>query len=284
MVFDWFGTFDNFSLKSNLIATLVIFFQALFLNYISSSNSILYRDSLLPGLFFVLINSLYPQQLFLSPQILANTFVILLLYRLCYLYESNTPLLLVFDAGIFLGIGLLFSYDLIIYLPFILISVLYMTSFNLRYWMVAIFGIILPIYFLGVIFYLSNHLKDFITSFNYSYTKNYFNTIDISLKQSMVWMVLIPVFVFSSFDIQANFFRNKVKTRRIQLVIYIMSLFGIISVFAENHNFIFGLCFLSVALSVVLANFFISEKKKILKEIIFLFFVFCSIYYQYFHQ
>lgn len=283
MVFTWFDSFGDFSLRSNMISTLIIFSQALLVNYITASHAVLYKESLLPAVFFVILNSLYPQQLFLSPQILANTFIILLLFRLCYLYESNIPLLLVFDAGIYLGIGLLLSYDLIIYLPFILISVLYMTSFNFRYWLVAIIGIILPIYFLGVIFYLTDHLKDLISSFNYSYNKNYFNALDITLKQSLIWIVIIPVFFLSSFDIQNNFFRNKVKTRRIQLVVFIMSVFGVISVFAENHSFVFGLCFLSVAVSIILANFFISDKKKVLKELIFAFLVICSLYYQYFN-
>ncbi|MBC7381368.1 MAG: hypothetical protein H7296_00045 [Bacteroidia bacterium] len=284
LVFDWLRSFGGFELKTNLIATLFVFFQALLVNYISSSHSILYKDSFLPAAFFVLLNSIYPEQLVLSPQLFANTFIILLLYRLCYLYESKIPLLLVFDAGILLGFGLLFSYDLIIYLPFILISVLYMTSFNFRYWMVAVFGIILPAYFLGVIFFLTNHLKDFIASFQYSLNKSYFNPIAIQFQQGLIWLVIIPVFIFSSFNIQLNFYRHKVKTRRIQLVILIMLLFGIISVFAENQSFMFGLCFLSVSLSFILSNFFISDKRWLMKEVTFYGLIFCAVYYQYFNH
>ncbi len=284
LVFDWLRSFGGFGLKTNLLATLFVFSQALLVNYISASHSILYKDNLLPALFFVLLNSLYPEQLVLSPQLLANTFIILLLYRLCYLYESKIPLLLVFDAGILLGLGLLFSYDLIIYLPFILISVLYMTSFNLRYWMVAIFGIIVPAYFLGVIFFLTNHLKDFISSFEYSLNKSYFHPIAIQFQQGLIWLIIIPIFIFSSIDIQINFYRHKVKTRRIQLVILIMLLFGIVSVFAENQSFMFGLCFLSVSLSIVMANFFISEKRWMLKEITFYGLICCAVYYQYFNH
>lgn len=284
LVFDWIRSFGAYEFKSHLIATVFIFFQALLVNYISSSQSILYKDNLLPALFFVLLNSLYPQQLVLSPQILANTFIILLLYRLCYLYESKLPLLLVFDAGILLGLGLLFNYDLIIYLPFILISVLYMTSFNLRYWMVAIFGIVLPAYFLGVIFFLTNHLNDFIYSFQYSLNKSYFNPIGIQFQQGVVWLLIIPIFIFSFIDTQFNFYRHKVKTRRIQLVLLIMLLFGVISVFAENQSFMYGLCFLSVSLSFAMANFFISEKRWMLKEITFYGLILCAVYYQYFNN
>ncbi len=272
-----------FTHMNSLIAILLLLVQGLLINYISSTHEILYKNSVLPGLFYILINSIYPEQLQLTPQLLSNTFIILLFNRLCYLYESPQPLFLVFDAGIWLGLGILLDYDLIIYLPFILVSVLYMTTFNLRYWLVAIFGIIVPGYFLGVLFYLTNHLNDFLVSFQFSFVKSYFNPIGITLKEGFIWFLIIPAFVFSVFELQLNFLRNKVKTRRVQLIILIMQLFGIISVLAENQGYIFGLTFLAPALAFLLANYFLRSQRKWLKEILFLGMIICMMYYHYFN-
>lgn len=269
---------------NEVLAILLLIIQALMINYISSSHEVLYKNTVLPGLFFVLLNSIYPEQLQLTPQLISNTFLILLFNRLCYLYESSQPLFLVFDAGMLLGVGLLFDYDLIIYLPFILISVLYMTSFNLRYWMVAILGIVVPSYFLGVLFYLTNHLNDFLVSFEYSVRKSYFNPIGITFKESLIWILIIPAFVFSTIELQANFLRNKVKSRRIQLIILVLLLFGIISVLAENQGYIFGLSFLAVSLSYLLANYFVRSSRKWLKEMLFLGMIGCMIFYHYFNR
>lgn len=283
LIFDLLKSNQLFPHMNAAISVILLLVQALLINYICSSHEILYKNSVLPGLFYILINSIYPEQLQLTPQLLSNTFIILLFNRLCFLYESPQPLFLVFDAGIWLGLGILLDYDLIIYLPFILVSVLYMTSFNLRYWLVAIFGIIVPGYFLGVLFYLTNHLNDFLISFQFSIEKSYFNPIGITLKEGIIWFLILPAFVFSVFELQINFLRNKVKTRRVQLILLVLQLFGIISVLAENQGYIFGLTFLATGLSFLLANYFLRSQRKWLKEFLFIGMIICMMYYHYFN-
>lgn len=278
-LFTWLREHQLFTFQLPVLATVLLFLQALLINYITDSHDILYKGSVMPGLFFVLINSIYPEQLLLSPQLLANTFVILLLYRLCYLYESDRPLFLVFDASMLLGIGLLLDYDLIIYLFFILLSVMFMTSFNIRYWVAAIFGIVIPSYFLGVYFFLTDQLSDFLISFQYSIIKSYINPIGITWVEGLIWFVIIPIFIFSTISLQINFLRNKVKTRRIQVIIILLQVFGVISVLAQNQMYVFGLAFLSVSLSIIMANYFIRSKSKILKDVLFLLLIICMLYY-----
>lgn len=278
-LFNWLKEHQLFTFQLPVLATILLFLQALLINYMTDAHDILYKGSVMPGLFFVLLNSIYPEQLLLSPQLLANTFVILLLYRLCYLYESDRPLFLVFDAAILLGIGLLLDYDLIIYLFFILLSVMFMTSFNIRYWLAAIFGILIPSYFLGVYFFLTDQLSDFLVSFQYSIIKSYINPIGITWVEGLIWFVIIPIFIFSTISLQINFLRNKVKTRRIQIIIILLQVFGVISVLAQNQMYVFGLAFLSVSLSIIMANYFIRSKSKILKDVLFLMLIVCMLYY-----
>ncbi len=284
VIFDWLHNHQLFGNQNQFIATTLLLLQAFLINYISSSHDILYKNSVLPGLFYVLLNSIYPSQLLLSPQLLSATFVILMFNRLCYLYESSQPLFLVFDSGILLGLGLLLDYDMIVYLPFILLSVLYMTSFNLRYWLVAIFGIVVPAYFLGVLFYLTDHLNDFLNSFEFSFTKSYYHPIGMNYKEGIIWFFILPAFALSALALQSNFFKNKVKTRRVQLILMVLLLFGVVSVLAENQGYIYGLAFLAVPLSIVLANYFIRSKRKIFKELLFFGMLGSIIYYHYLNK
>jgi hypothetical protein len=268
LLFHWLNNNPVYVGNQFLLSSFLVFFQALLLNYISTDNSILYKDSLLPGLFFVIINSIYPQQLILSPQMIANSFLLLMLFRICYLYDSESPILLVFDIGVLLGIGLQFNYDMLVYLPFILVSIITMTSFNFRYLLVAIIGIIVPAYFLGVIFYLTDQFGPFIQSFEYSIQKSYFNTPNLPIQKLTTWISLMPPFVFSIFQLQGNYFRNRVKTRRLQLTMGILLLFGIFSLYAENQSFIYAIPFLSSSLALAIANYFISHKRFWLKELL----------------
>ena len=263
-----------------VVATLVIYLQSLQINYITTQHSVLHKDSMLPALMYVTLNSIYPEQMVLSPQMLANTFLLLILQRLFYLYESSKPLYLVLDAGMYLGLAILFNYDIINYLPFILISVVAMTSFNIKYLMVALIGIIVPIYFTTAFFYLSNHLNDFMAFVELSFTKTYFIKIAIDPITAIPWFVMLGLLLYTAFVIQSNFYKNNVKTRRVLLTLGLLLLFSLLIVPLEDKNFIFNLIYLSTPTSMLVAYFFLSSKRFYLKEIFYLFFVASCFYFQ----
>ncbi len=279
--FHYLSSIDNHILWSLIASGLIVFLQALLLNYIVSQHSILHRDTFLPGLFFILLNSFYPQQAELTPQLISNTFIILLFQRLCFLYESQKPLLLVFDAGMYLGLGILFNYDLLIFLPFILISVVIFTSFNIRYLIISILGILVPLYFTAIMFYLYDDLNELIFYVKQSFEKQLLKTFNTSIIQFIPWAILFPIVFISGFELQQHFFRNKVKTRRIIQSVGLMMLFGIFSLFIENTNFIYAICYLSVPMSIITAYYFISEKRFLLKELIVIALITLSFYYQF---
>jgi len=284
LLFHWFETTPFVSENQPLFASLLVFFQGLLLNYTASSHGILYKDTMLPGLFFVLINSIYPAQLMLSPQMIANSFLLLMVFRIGFLYESDSPVLLVFDSGILLGIGILFNYDLLIYLPFILVSIVTMTSFNFRYFLIAVIGILLPAYFMGVYFYLTDEMGPFLQSFEYSLVKSYLNPPRVTFLMLLSGIALAPAVLGSLFHLQGNYFRNRVKTRRIQLVIGIMLIFGIFSLLAENESFVYGVAFLSAPLALITANYYISQKRFWLKEFFFLITLCTLVFNHYFYR
>ncbi|MCX6186000.1 MAG: hypothetical protein NTU43_03245 [Bacteroidetes bacterium] len=266
-----------------IVATLVIYFQSLQVNYITTQHGVLHKDSMLPALLFATLNSIYPEQMVVSPQIIANTFLLIIIQRLFYLYESKKPLYLVLDAGMYLGIAILFNYDVINYLPFILISVVALTSFNISYLIVALIGIIIPLYFTTALFYLSNHLNDFMAFVEQSFTKSYFTKLTIDPIVAIPWFVMLVLLLFTGITIQSNFYKNNVKTRRILLTLGLLLLFSILIVPLEEKNFIFNLIYLSTPTSMVVAYFFLSSKRFYLKEILYLFFVASCFYFQLIH-
>jgi hypothetical protein len=145
------------------------------------------------------------------------------------------------DAGMYLGLAILFNYDIVNYLPFILISVVAMTSFNIKYLMVAIIGIIVPIYFTTALFYLSNHLNDFMAFVELSFTKTYLIKIAIDPITAIPWFVMFGLLLYTGFIIQSNFYKNNVKTRRVLLTLGLLLLFSLLIVPLEDNNFIFNL-------------------------------------------
>ncbi len=280
LVFTFIAALPNPYLWSLIITTGLVFLQAIFINYIVASQGVLYKNSFMPALFYVLLNSLFFVQNELTPQLISTTFVLLLFHRLCYLYQSPTPLLVVLDAGLYLGVGVLFNYDLLLYLPFILISVIIFTSFNIRYLIITLIGIMVPLYFTTVYFYSINRFDDFIGYMLLSFESKYLKPIETNWIRLIPWIVFLPVAGYSVLTLQQNFFRNKVKTRRIIQSIYLMLLFGIIGLFFDNLNYMYAICYLAVPLCIVVAYYFISNKRFWLKEFLFVALVLLAFYYQ----
>jgi hypothetical protein len=280
LAFGFISALPNAYLWGFILATILVFLQAIFINYIVSSQSILYKDTFMPGLFYILLNSLFIQQTELTPQLISNTFVLLLLQRLCYLYESKNPLLVVLDAGLYLGVGILFNYDLLLFLPFILISVIIFTSFNLRYLVISVLGICMPLYFTGIYFYVTNRYDELLLYIVQSFEHKQLKTIETYWVRLLPWVIILPVVAISVFNLQQNFFRNKVKTRRIIQSIYLMLFFGVAGLFFENVNYIYALVYLSVPTSIVVAYYFISDKRFLLKEFLFFTLLGLAVYYQ----
>jgi hypothetical protein len=279
LLFIFLQTVPNYVFLSYVAATSLLVIQAIFLNYIVVQHGILYKDTVLPGLMFIIINSLYPEQSELTPQLISNTFIILMFQRLCFLYESPNPLLIVLDAGMYLGMALLFNYDVAVFLPYILISVAIFTSFNVRYLALSIIGIAIPLYFAAVIFYLNDLLGPVIAftrhSLERTLLKSQFGGYDLLIPA----IILVPLLLISSVNLQINFFRNKVKTRRILQSIMLLFFFGALGLVIENTNFIYALFYLSIPFSIVIAYYFISTKRLVLKEILFFALLGLCIYY-----
>jgi hypothetical protein len=280
MFFGFIQSLTNPYFWSAVIAAALIYLQAIFINYIVSSQNILYRNSFMPALFFLLINSFFPQQNELTPQLISNTFLLLLFQRLCYLYESKNPLLVVLDAGLYLGIGILFNYDLLLFLPFILISVVISTKFNLRYLLVSLIGISIPLYFTGIFFYVTDKWPELIVYIQQSFEKKNFKPLENDWTRLLPWAVIGPIVASSIIALQQNFFRNKVKSRRIVQSVHLMLVFGVIGLFFENVNYIYALVYLSIPLSINLAYFFVGDKRFWLKETLFFILIGLAFYHQ----
>ncbi len=280
-LFDWFKTFDDYYYFSIISASVLVFAQAWLLNHIVVQHSILVTDTFLPGILFIVLNSLYPAQMFLSPQLIANLFILFMFQRLCFLYEAEKPLYFVLDGGLYLGMAVLLNYDTLVYLPFILISVVLMTYFNIRYLLVSVFGILLPLYLLGVTFFMFDSLNELQIIVNNSLQRQYINELSINWSKIFPWIIVAAVVLISGISLQANYFKNKVKTRRILFTVALFIVISFAIVVIEDHNIVFALCYLTVPTSIVMANYFISKKLFYLKETVFFSLIIASVLYQY---
>jgi len=150
-----------FSTEGMVLATVLVFIQAILINVIVGKNRIAKEISLLPGMFYVLLSSAFSEFLYLSPLILANTFYIIVLLELFSSYRKYSAAGAIFNIGLWAGVASLF-YGSHLFLFILGIAGLgILRSFNIREQLMAISGLLTPYILTGTYFFLTDQFSDF---------------------------------------------------------------------------------------------------------------------------
>lgn len=165
-VYGWLGT-DTFA--SDITAIILVFLQAVLLNYIITEHRIASTVSLFPGVFYILICSAIPDFMHLSPALMANTFLILAIYEISETYKRSSSATYNYNIGLWIGISSLFyfSYALFFFLGWTGLNI--MRAFNLRERLMLLAGFISPYFLAFTYYYWHNNLSYFT---HYQFTKN----------------------------------------------------------------------------------------------------------------
>ncbi len=149
------------SIEGFILATILVFIQAVLINLLVGKNRIAKEISLLPGMFYVLLSSAFSDFLHLSPLILANTFYIIVLLELFSSYRKYSAAAAIFNIGLWAGVGSLFYSSYLFLFILGLASLGILRSFNLKEQLMAISGLITPYILAGTYFFLNDQFSDF---------------------------------------------------------------------------------------------------------------------------
>ncbi len=132
----------NSPLISAILAAAFVFVQALLVNNLADEFRLLNERSWLPAAFFVLVSSFLPEFLYLSPPLVAATFIPVAVRRVLLLYKAKKGTTLLFDAGFWILTAALF-YPPAALLPIgILIGINVVRAFGFRDQVVYVSGTI----------------------------------------------------------------------------------------------------------------------------------------------
>ncbi len=158
LLYQWI---PSHSIEGLVVATVLVFVQAVLINIIVGKNRIANEISLLPGMFYVLLSSAFSEFLYLSPLILANTFYIIVLMELLSTYRKYSAAGAIFNIGLWAGVASLFygSYLFLFILGVAGLAIL--RSFKLREQLMAISGLLVPYILAGTYFFMTDNFSEF---------------------------------------------------------------------------------------------------------------------------
>ncbi|CAN5308707.1 hypothetical protein BH09BAC6_BH09BAC6_34450 [soil metagenome] len=267
-------------LANIVIAAVLVFIQALLLNYLVNHNNLLGKPTFLPALMYITVSALFQPFLILSAPLVCNFLLIWMLFKLFSFYKGNDAKSTAYDLGIIVALGSL------IYLPFvylflvIFIALSIFRPFNWREWVTGIIGYATISFFLAVYYYLHNSLHQFYNIWLPLGTKFSAN-IKITYVNYVVLIPVIIILMLCFITLQQNFFKSYVQTRKsfqLLFVIFVVAglSFYIKAAFHLNH---FLLC--AVPAAVFFSYYFLYAKRRWFYETLFLVLLISIIYFQF---
>lgn len=161
-MFQWLETSPRIEA---ILAIIVIFLQAVSLNYILNKNRLALRPNLFPGVFYILLVSISREYLSLNPILLGNIFIIIMIINLFKTYRVSQCSGPIFNIGFFIAVASSFYFPYIAYLIPCAIGLLMLRAFRLKERFLYVLGAVSFLYLLFASFYFFDLYPQFYTAY-----------------------------------------------------------------------------------------------------------------------
>ena len=198
------------------LAYLLIFIQAISISYIIRKHRILSEDILLPGASYLLVASSIPEFLYLSPLLIATTFLIIALDQLMATYRVPSCDANLFNVGFWVGVASLFYFSSLVYLLVAIVGLGTLRAWKFRE-IIVLWSGALVVYILATTcwfwmdqlpYFWEYHVLSNVSFLNIEETLNFKTLVSLSIIAFMLIAVLIAS--FSLFRTKTILYQKKV--------------------------------------------------------------------------
>ncbi|HWB25433.1 MAG TPA: hypothetical protein VG738_08125 [Chitinophagaceae bacterium] len=139
-----------------LLYYILVLVQALRINHVLNDVRMYQKSSFTASLGYIVLTAMLPAWNNISAALVANSFIIWLLFRIVKLYNTPQPKALVYNIGLITGSLALLFYPALFIIPVIFFALGVTRPFRLNEWFVLLLGIITPPYFYAVYLFLTS--------------------------------------------------------------------------------------------------------------------------------
>ena len=146
------------ALNCSTIAFMLLYGQALLINYLVNEQRMTTRQTFLPAMSYLLVTSLLPDWNYLSAPLVASTLIIWTSIKVFKLYNATAASGVIFNIGLLIGISSFIYFPSIAFLLCILLALMILRPFRVNEFVLLILGILTPYYFYAVYLFLNDKL------------------------------------------------------------------------------------------------------------------------------
>lgn len=276
--YDWLWVNKTF----NVIFTTFLYFAAgLWLNKIVNDFSLIFKNTHLPSLLFIIITGIFPTFFTLDAAIIVIFLQLWIFIRLFNLYKNNQATTLSFDLGIIVSLASLIYFPSIAWIILVWLALLIFRPFVWREWTSSIIGAVTPYLFVAFYYFWFDRWDDFLVI--WQPLKNYWQ-INIFPRNSdylpLIPMLLILIVAFNK--LRENFYKNVVQVRKAQQLLIFSIIITACSFYIKPSFSINHFILLAAPIAVFLSYYFLVAKKIWVSEGLILLMILSAIYFQYY--
>jgi hypothetical protein len=259
-------------------------FAAIFLSYFISRvynvNDFFNKENTVPSIVLVVMLGAWSGFHFFSPIFISLGFLLLAINFVLRIYHQKIVLQELFNASFLIGLSALFYYPLVLFVFSIYGFLFISRSFNLREFVMPLFGLSLPFYFLGIAFFLFDIPPDFFNYFDSGEIKSLL--FDSGLTQRFYLVITLILLFLSLFYLFKIIGSSKVQVQLSRKFLLIFFVNGIL-VYLVSANFfpITEGALILVLPSALILPFFFYESKPLIKNLGFYFWLIAALLFDY---
>jgi hypothetical protein len=265
------------SLSNLLIALLILIVQAFLFNKIINTYNLLGKQTFLPGLLYVTAGSLLSPFLVLSPTLICNFLILIMIERFLSIYKKQQVSSVMYDLGMLVALGTLIYFPFIAMLPLMWISLIIFRPFYWREWVAVIVGFITIFFFLAVYYFWNDSLNQFYQIWLPLGSK-FPTNFNINLSDSLVLIPVVIILVLGFFHLQKNFFRSVVHLRKSFQLLFFMFILALASFYLKSSIVIYHFLLCVPSAAALMAYYFLHAGRRWVYESLY-FILFGSIIY-----
>ncbi len=248
----------------HMFSSLVIIFQAGIFNQLLLKNKAYDENSYLPAFLYMILMVSVPDYMALSPQLLSLTFILLALRNVLRRIDNQVTDELFLNSGIFIGIAtMIYLPSIIFFLVFLFALILFSTAVPRRL-ALYLFSFLLAFSMCALYFYWRGDMWIFINSYliqNLLVNVKSLISLQDMLLISAGFFLIFVLGVFKTWGAArlTNF------QQKIQQVIWLMFLGGVVTFFMSNENALLELVFIVPVIAYFWTHYFILIRRRIFR-------------------
>ena len=279
VLYEWFvGLLPDSPIIHSIIALFLIFFEAVMINRLVIKNRFSREITLYAGMFFIILTSLVPPMLSLSPYMLGLHFLFMSFIYLFKTYKKFKSERYLFNVGFFFAVALLIHNIFLITIIPILLGFLSIRSFKLRELFQIITGILTPLYFYAFwAFWTGNAFE-----FNGLFLHSFIDILSLDISQYIVIIVYGFLFLYTIMTYHGFVMKKSIQSqKKINIIFWLLIILFIFLFFCDTKYICNYSLLLAFPLSIFTSMIFLRIKNNLLAEIVSVLIVFAVLIYHF---